>query len=346
MLHDADGDSEMPTHILKGVLGFVLAGLIAVGCAFAWNRSNPARLVDQALPGSIVAFSDTMAGKTTFWFDFELENPEDPDNTGNVVFSYRLEDIPEQETTVSFALSGFYADMLTTCSAQSIQIERELSFDELPMGGRLALLALERSTQEGNSRKSRVPLGEDEVSSTATIGQLYTTITIPIKPERGGVEADTEIVGAQSGHRCSADLVDMWYPVPGGYRVLTPAMAASAPDTTPSSTAISPGTKVETDDRFFLQRSTHEFDQSGTSTSTTVDTYTITNSEGFETAVSDPGGATYSSAALQERERNQTLSIGVLLGVAASIFISVLSGSFDLVVEWFKAKRRRQVDKR
>lgn len=336
----------MPTHILKGALGLVLAALIVVGCTLAWNSNNPVEPLDQPLAGRVAAFSDTAAEKTTFWLGFQLGAPGDLNDTGTLRFSYRLEEAPEEETTVSFVLSGDYAEKLTTCDQQSLQIDRGLSFDELPMSGRVALRELEQSEQQGSAPKSSALLDDDEVPSVAAVDQRYTTITIPVTPAQGGLEADTEIVGAERNHTCEADLTDMWNPVSGGFRVLTPAMAAAAPNITSTSRArIYPMTQVKTDDRFFLQRSSHNFDQSGTSTSTTVDTNASSTSEGFDTAIAYSGSATYSSTSMQDRERSQTLLIGVFLGLAASIFIGVLSGGFDLVAQWFNAKRRGKVTK-
>ncbi|QSZ47245.1 hypothetical protein AYX22_01640 [Arthrobacter sp. D5-1] len=92
---------------------------------------------------------------------------------------------------------------------------------------------------------------------------------------------------------------------------------------------------MKTDDRFFLLRGSAEPDQSGSSTSVvqTLNSYDV--SGGFRVATAATVSATFSSAEIQERERNYILLIGVILGAVTSIGVNLLSGLFDVL-----AKRR------
>lgn len=323
---------SIPILVLKGALGLLFASLILWFSIVTWNQANGVRVAEEPLPGHIVAYSDTAAASSTFWLDFQPGRPEESHKSDNIRFLYRLEQTPAEPTSVSFLLSGSYAEMLDACEQQVVDIDKGLHFDQLPQSARLALVALEqRGRQSSGGGGQKVLMDSAEASKRASDGVVYTKITLPVAPKPGGSE-DKKFMMAEGNYRCGANLDGMWTSVSGGYRLQTPPMAASAPYTSTSAMTIRPEVSIDTDDKFFMLRSSHESKQSGKSTAVSVQDNDRASSEGFDTSVATSMAATFTSSAVQDAERNLTLFIGVLLGAAASIIIAVFSGFFDLLV--------------
>jgi hypothetical protein len=324
-------DGDMSRSVTKGLLGAGLAGLIIWISAMVWNGANPIGTNEEPLQGNIAAFTDTSATRTHFWVYFEPPRPDSGAETGNIRFVYRLHETPTPEpTTVSFVLSGRYAEMLTTCATQSIDINRNLRFEDLPTNARLALTALKQRGQQVGAQDAAGLVDKLDAANQAATNQNYTRVTIPVVPTMGGSTEDAKVLGAENNHRCGANFNEFWKRTSGGYRILTPPVAAAVPVAT-ASVKIWPGVKVETDDKFYILRSTSESEQSGNLTETKQTTNSLGSSEGFDNVVAGSMASTYTSNRVQDEERNSTLVIGVMLGAAASILVAVLSGAFDLV---------------
>jgi len=326
----------MRTRILKATLAVGLAFLMIWICIDTWSRTHPAPNAEGPLPGYIVAFSDVPAARTAFWLDFDAARPGDTQQTENMEFSYRLRQSAPAPATVGFVLSGRYADMLTSCDSQSIEIDRRLRFDDLPKSARLALIALEQRGQQTRAQGLPVKMDRIEAAERASKEQNFTKVTIPITPKPGGAAATDAgpdpSVGAEEYHHCGANLQGMWNSVSGGYRIMTPPVAAAAPKAGATYTvSIDPLVNVKTDDQFFALRGSSEIAQSGSLTTLTVKDSTDETVEDYDNSVTPSMSGTFSSTAVQDSERNSILFIGVLLGSAASILIAVLSDAFDIL---------------
>lgn len=321
----------MQVAYVKGALALVLAGLLAWICMATWKGLNPQVSVDGPLPGLIAAASDHPAAETFFWVGFEPPRPSDAGQTGTLRFSYRIKNSTAGPAAVSYVLSGRYADMIVSCEAQAIEIDRDLRFDDLPMSSRLALIALEQRGRQSTGQGSGVQPDRIEAAALASVDQTYTRVTIPVSAEAGGLPDNKESIGAEGNYACRADMAAMWNPLAGGFRIITPPVAAAAPYSATSITKVFPSVTTSTDDRFFLLRGTQEAQQSGPLTSMQQEENSTEGIEGFDSSVAASISATFSSTEQQDYERNVTLLIGVLLGAAASIFIGVLSGAFDLI---------------